>query len=164
VADGSTSNYLTFGFYGADNLFNIQAAGNVGIGTKTPTNLLSLGGNSARVFWMERHTTDNTAGNSLSIQAGGATVGATDKNGGDLILKPGVSTGSGESGVQIQGCVAGASGTADRSLTNIIQVLGNKLGFYGATPITKPVLATGEGASVDDVIQVLQDLGLVSQS
>ena len=33
--------------------------------------------------WMERHTTANTAGNTLTVQAGGATSGATDKAGGD---------------------------------------------------------------------------------
>src|SRR3990167_8435855 len=38
----------------------IKGSGNVGIGTTSPTNLLSLGGNSARIFWLERHTTANT--------------------------------------------------------------------------------------------------------
>lgn len=42
-------------------------------------------------------------------------------------------------------------------------VLG-KIGFYAATPITQAVLATGTGASVDDVITALQNLGLVKQS
>ena len=73
----------------------------------------------------------------MTVQAGGATAGATDKAGGDLILQPGVSTGSAESGVQIKGCAAGAAGTADRTLTNAIQVLGNKLGFYAATPVVQ---------------------------
>lgn len=120
----------------------ISSAGNVGIGTTAPTNLLSFGGNTARTMWMERHTTANTAGNSLTVQAGGATSGATDKAGGDLLLKPGDSTGSAESGVQIFGVVAGASGTADRTQTKAIQVLGNKLGFYAVTPVVRPTALT----------------------
>jgi len=111
--------------------------GNVGIGTTGPTYLLSLGGNAARTVWMERHTTADTAGNALTVQAGGATAGATDKAGGNLRLYPGVSTGSAESGVEIYGCVAGASGTADRTQTLAIQVLGNKLAFFAAPPVVR---------------------------
>lgn len=146
------------------NVVTVLGSGNVGIGTTSPTNLLSLGGESARIFWMERELTANTAGNTLTITAGGATTAATDKAGGALILQGGLSTGSAESGVTIQGCVAGAGGTADRTQTTEIQVLGNKIGFYGVTPITRAVLATGGGATVDNVITALQNLGLVSQS
>ena len=136
-----------------------QNGGNVGIGTITPTNILSLGGNSARSFWMERHTTANTAGNTLTITAGGATAAATDKAGGDLILQPGVSTGSAESGVQIKGCVAGISGTADRTQTIAIQVLGNKIGFYAATPVA---LQTGVAVTAAGVHAALVNLGLIT--
>lgn len=38
------------------------------------------------------------------------------------------------------------------------------IGFYGVTPIERATLATGAGASVDDVITALQNLGLVKQS
>jgi hypothetical protein len=38
------------------------------------------------------------------------------------------------------------------------------LGFYGVTPIARAVLATGAGATVDNVITALQNLGLVKQS
>jgi hypothetical protein len=127
-------------------------SGNVGIGTTGPTYLLSLGGNSARTFWMERHTTANTAGNTLTVQAGGATSGATDKAGGDLLLYPGVSTGSAESGIQLYGCVAGASGTADRTQTKAIQILGNKIGFWAATPTTQSTGWTISNKSVDTVL------------
>lgn len=41
---------------------------------------------------------------------------------------------------------------------------GQKLAFYNATPIVQPLLATGAGHTVDDVITVLQNLGLVRQS
>jgi hypothetical protein len=127
----------------------IKNTGNLGIGTTAPTYLLSLGGNSARTFWMERHSTSNTAGNTLTIQAGGATSGATDKAGGDLLLYPGVSTGSAESGIQLYGCVAGASGTVDRTQTKMLQILGNKIGFFGVTPVVRPSAYTITNGTTD---------------
>lgn len=117
------------------NLFWDNTNKRLGIGTTSPTNILSLGGNAVRKFWMERHTTADTAGNTLTITAGGATAGATDKAGGNLLLQGGLSTGTGESGVSIYGCVAGATGTADRTQTVGVQVLGNKLAFFSGTPI-----------------------------
>lgn len=39
-----------------------------------------------------------------------------------------------------------------------------EIGFYGHTPTTQQVLATGAGATVDNVITALQNLGLVKQS
>lgn len=38
------------------------------------------------------------------------------------------------------------------------------IGFYDVTPIAQAVLATGGGATVDNVITALQNLGLVKQS
>jgi len=108
--------------------------GNVGIGTTASTNILSLGGNAARIFWMERHTTADTPGNSLTVQAGGATAGATDKAGGQLILMPGVVTGAGEAGVTIQGSVINGTATADGTFQDMIKVLGVKLGVFNTTP------------------------------
>ncbi len=137
----------------AGTIYNNNAAylaigsGNVGIGTTSPTNILSFGGNAARTVWLERHTTADTVGSSLTLQAGGATAAATNKAGGALILKPGVSTGTGESGVQIQGCIAGASGTADNTIATQIQVLGNKIGFYSVTPVVRPTALTTPDAS-----------------
>jgi len=86
----------------------------IGISTTAPTNSLSFGGNTARIAWMERHTTANTAGNTLTLQSGGATSAATNKAGGQLILAPGVNTGTGRSTVSIKGyTVATGSGTTD---------------------------------------------------
>ena len=39
-----------------------------------------------------------------------------------------------------------------------------KIGFYATTAITQATLATGGGATVDNVITALQNLGLVSQT
>ncbi len=41
---------------------------------------------------------------------------------------------------------------------------GAKVGFYGVAPIARATLATGGGATVDNVITALQNLGLVKQS
>jgi len=102
-----------------------------GLGIASPlllsTTQASLLGTSARIFGMTRHTTANTAGNNLTINAGGATSGATDKNGGDTYITSGIATGSGSSNIYFQTATAGAAGTADRS------------------PTTK-MLLTGEGA------------------
>jgi len=40
----------------------------------------------------------------------------------------------------------------------------SKVGFFGVTPVVKPLLATGGGATADNIITVLQSLGLVKQS
>lgn len=112
-------------------------SGNLGIGTKSPTNILSLGGNSVRKVWMERHTTADTAGNSLTLEAGGATVGATNKNGGDLIIKSGLATGTGYSSIKLQVPTAGSTGTADASFATLFEMGNNKIGFFGTTAVTK---------------------------
>jgi hypothetical protein len=39
-----------------------------------------------------------------------------------------------------------------------------KLGFWNATPVAQPVLATGAGRTVDDVISMLQTIGLCKQT
>jgi len=41
---------------------------------------------------------------------------------------------------------------------------GQKLGFFGATPVAQPLFATGASHTVDELITVLQNLGLLRQS
>lgn len=113
-----------------------RLTGNVGIGISSPTNALSFNGNTAQKIWMERHTTANTAGTSLSIQAGSSTSAATNKNGGDLILTGGTSTGTGTSKILLQTSTAGSSGTADNSPTTKMTILGNGNVGIGFSPWT----------------------------
>ncbi len=48
--------------------------------------------------------------------------------------------------------------------TQIATATGQKLGFWGHTPVVQQVLATGAGHTVDDVITLLQTLGMCKQS
>lgn len=121
----------------------LSTGGFWGIATTAPTNILSLGGNAARTMWMERHTTANTAGNSLTVQAGGATSGATDKAGGDLILMPGASTGTGRTNVRLQGYSRGASGTSDNTAVDRLIIPGAVTLTDAATSMFEVALASG---------------------
>jgi hypothetical protein len=123
----------------------VDSAGKFGFGTSAPTNFLSIGGDSARSFWMERHTTANTAGNNLTVQAGGATSAATDKAGGTLILAPGASTGTGSTAVKIQTYTkANSTGTSDNTATDRIVVTSPKALTDGsATNLVNCTIANG---------------------
>jgi len=158
---------ITFGTQGVERV-RITGTGNIGIGTVSPTMLLGLGGDTARNIGMERHTVSNTAGNTLTIKAGGATLAATDKNGGQLFLIPGLSTGTGESGVTVQGCIAGVTGTTDGTFQDMIKVLGNKLGFFNTTPVARAAhIADATDAAtaitrINAILAVLENLGFVA--
>jgi hypothetical protein len=103
----------------------IIANGNVGIGTTTPSNMLSLDGQAARTIAMEREATAATAGNGLTIQAGGVSSGANNLTGGSLNLSGGISTGNAGSVINFQ--VAGqgypAGGTADNAPVTVGTIL-----------------------------------------
>lgn len=124
-----------------------------GSGSATPTNLLSLEGNSARTIAMERHTTANTTGNNLIVQAGGATSGATDKPSGLLALRPGISTGKGTAVILIQGLsVATATATADNSIINR-QIIGGMRVLQNNTTMTIATMTIGSTTMVGAVMR-----------
>lgn len=109
----------TSGILQQDNagLFWDDSNNRLGIGTATPSNVLSFSGSVTNIIQTERHPTANTAGTNLRMVAGGATSGATNKDGGDLVLRSGVSTGTGMSNIQFFTASAGSSGTADNNPT-----------------------------------------------
>lgn len=120
VTDNNSRGYLVLGSMGTE-VMRISSSGEVGIGGAGPTSgrysfSLAFLGAVARSIGMERHTTSNTAGNSLTIQAGGATLLATDKGGGSLILASGISTGSSRSGILFQVATQGSAGTGDNAV------------------------------------------------
>lgn len=104
---------------------NIYDSGTaIGIFTSSPLWNVGIDGNSARTFGLNRHTVSNTAGNSLSIYAGGATSGATNKNAGNLDLYSGASTGTGTGSINFYTSPAGVSGTTDNAQTLKLNING----------------------------------------
>jgi len=158
----STTNY---GIYsnvanGTNNYAAILMGGNVGIGTAAPTNILSFSGQSAQTIWTERNTTGNTPGNNLTFRVGGATSGATNKNGGDLYVSGGTSTGTGSSNIYFQTATAGASGTGDNAPSTKMTILGSgNVGIGTATPSSFMLQVAGNvGPNADNTY----DLGSTS--
>lgn len=126
----------------------VEAASNrVGIGSTTPSFDLSFGGDLDRVLGLERNSVANTAGNDITVQSGGATTGATDKIGGNLILASGVSTGTGSSNIYLQTATAATTGTADNAPTTKLTILGNgNVGIGTTTPTAALHLKAGTAA------------------
>ena len=106
--------------------------------TTVPANDLDFGGTAARSIGIERNTTANSAGYNLTMQSGGATSGATDKNGGDLILSSGTSTGIGTSNIYFKTFAAGTTGTTDGTATTAMTITGaGNVGIGTASPAQK---------------------------
>jgi hypothetical protein len=115
----------------------------------TPTIDLSMGSAAARIWGLERHSTANTAGNSLTIRAGGATLGGTDKNGGNLFLAPGVATGTGSANILLQAVAAGSSGTGDRTPSTVCTVAATGLSCTSVSSAQTALTSTGGAATFD---------------
>lgn len=114
---------------------------------------------------MPRHPTANTAGSGMQLYAGGATSGATDKNGGTLTYKSGIATGNGGSQHIWQAVATGqGAGTTDRNPATVMTLTGSELevdvalnhdgatcGFLGATPAAQQshVADPSGGSTVD---------------
>lgn len=114
--------------------------GNFGIGGRgsnyTPSFLLSLNGNVAETIGQERNTTAATAGNNLTVAAGGAIAGTNNLNGGNLILSSGVSTGTGTSQIALATYLKGTTGSTDNTLTiGLVLDENGHLLVKGASPI-----------------------------
>jgi hypothetical protein len=128
------------------NSTNVYMPGNVGIGTTGPDALLSLGGSAAQVIDMVRNPTASTAGNGLTVQAGGAASGGTDLAGGTLNIASGIATGIGSSSINFQTATAqGSTNTTDNSPTTKMTILGN--GYVGIGTTTPGYLLDVENTS-----------------
>lgn len=94
-----------------------------GLLTTTPDYDIGIDGQSARTLGLNRNTTSNTAGNYFTVTAGGATSGATDKDGGRMMIAPGISTGTGMGSVRLQRNQRAAStATSDNAQTDALIV------------------------------------------
>jgi hypothetical protein len=114
-------------------------------GLVVSANAYALLGTVAGAFASYRNTTSNTAGQTLTVQSSGATSGATDKAAGDLVLTPGISTGTGGANVRLQTMTRALStGTSDNTATDRIIVQSPKsVTNNSATTVASMTLATG---------------------
>jgi hypothetical protein len=122
---------------GTTKLF-IKGDGNIGIGTTSPTNILSLGNASARKFWIENTATD-VVGRALTIAAGSTVLGTAvdDVVGGNLILSSGAGTGIGASSILFQTGTTLTTGKTLQSITTKMSILGNgKVGIGTQAPLS----------------------------
>lgn len=127
-----------------------------------------------------RHYTNAEEDTAMLFMASGATTSVLNIGGGSSLLNTATSivlstaannttvTGTPRVTIDSSGDITLGDGT-DFILnattgTRIGTTTTGKLGFFGQTAIVRPVLATGAGRTVDDVITVLQNLGLVGQT
>lgn len=106
-----------------DSLLKVTESG-LSLDTASVTYTFTLNGQLARSLGMARHLTTATAGNSLSLYAGGAVSGGTNLNGGNLNLYPGIPTGTGTSQFNVYTYGAGSSGTTDGTATLKLNING----------------------------------------
>lgn len=96
---------------GASN-FSAQGINNVSslsIGTTAAGTDLSFGSGSNRIISVQP---SSTAGNALTVQAGGTSAGSGDVNGGNLVLSSGSATGTGSSLIEFKTANGGAPVTS----------------------------------------------------
>lgn len=138
----STTNIVKINSWGGNSGTTDQVASrsynflSTGIGVDTTTIGFRISFNGADTtpgIGVNRHTTADTAGNILTVQSGGATSGATDKAGGALYLKSGISTGTGAGDIYLQTCTPGSTGTSDNSFATRMTVNSSGVGI-GITP------------------------------
>jgi len=182
-----SSGVCGMGAYGGNTLFAVQdqIGFTSNVTNTTPTLFLYRAANATLQLGLDL----NGAAISQTLQACNGVTG-TDKTGGNLTLASGKGTGAGAvSSLIFQTPTVLASSTTAQSLATRFTITsglvsladatdlgigtstgskigqsGSLIGFYGVTPIARAVLATGAGATADNIITALQNLGLVKQS
>ncbi|MEW6657247.1 MAG: hypothetical protein AB1424_01175 [Thermodesulfobacteriota bacterium] len=160
--DPTSTDHLVPRHY-VDNAYTILSVGKMDKLGGQFTGPITFDGDLAdRSITQDRRLTADTPGFNFLVQAGGAAPGATDKAGGTLKLQPGISTGTGESGVEVYGSPAGAAGTGDNALAVMLKVLGNKLGFFGVNPVARPAALTAQLATLTFVAPGMADYDIAA--
>jgi hypothetical protein len=171
---------------GSVNLYDAGGGANVSIGSvsglasfrTTSFNIgdSAFGGNSHTVQIKPTNANadialQTTSGGALQMQCLNAsgTVNLWTTNSSDLILGTNgtarVTIGKSAGAVTFADAIHLAVGTTTGTKIGTVGgASGQKLGFFGSTPIVQPLLATGASHTVDDVITALQNLGLARQS
>lgn len=117
----------------------------IGILTLSPSSAVGISGQAARIIQTERNTTSNTAGNNLTVKVGGATSGATNKNGGTLILSGGLATGTGSSSLSFLVSPSGTTGTSDNTLMERLSISGTGRHTITTDAESNPIVLTSYG-------------------
>lgn len=117
--------------------------GNVGIGTASPSYILSLGGDTARTIGMNQSTLGTAP--SLTLKAADSTTG-TNNEGGALYLSSGLGTGNGAtSDIIFSTAPSAGSGTTRQTLTERVRITNaGNVGIGTASPSQKFEVVGGE--------------------
>lgn len=125
----------------------IENDGSVCVGPITScTGTIGIDGTAARTFGMENHSTAGSAGNTLTINAGGSGSNS-NLNGGDLVLASGRATGNGAAKIDFQTVDANqGSGSSARSAATRLRLRDGHVVALGTAPTasgcgTSPTIA-----------------------
>src|SRR3989338_5156777 len=135
----------------AGDIILTPASGHLGIGTTSPTNILSLGNSAAQKFWIENSATD-VVGRALTVAAGSTVAGTSvsDVVGGNLILQSGLGTGTGDSSISFQTGTTLTTGTTLQTMSTKMTILGNgNVGIGTTAPgYALDVQTSGSGGNI----------------
>lgn len=107
---------------------------------------IRFAGEAAVKCSMLRTGTAASSGNTLTVQAGSCVSGGSNKNGGDLVLAPGASTGTGLGATRIQGLGRNAGTTTDNALVDRLVLPATVLLSDVATDLFDVTVAASQAA------------------
>jgi hypothetical protein len=124
---------------------------------------IELPGQPSNKISVARNTAANTAGTSLTINAGGATSSPSTSNlsGGSLILQSGISQGNGTSQILLQTADVGSTGTTDNALTTRVTVDNTGMAITGALTISTALAIAQGGTGATTASGARTNLGLI---
>jgi len=141
----------------AGNIYHLNY--NLGLGTTTPSYILSFGNNQNQKIWIE-NTASGTDGRALTIAAGGTVSGGTNKVGGNLILSSGSGTGTGASAISFYTGTPQGTATNLQNLSEKMRILGN--GYVGIGTTTPSSLLHIEGNYSDGTDNLVPQMKVIN--